>query len=124
MPLISNHRGFRPFRSIFLYFYILFDVDRVTPEHRRDSLAATTLSSEIQVWEGVVIEAWLTFMLVITIHGSVNKRRKKDGLFMPTIPIGMAVTMGVICGVRTFIEILPSKYGAFNHCWFNVGSSS
>ena len=70
----------------------------VTPDKYTDNLAATVLGDQVKPWQGVLIEAWITCMLVITIIGSTNMRRKGE-LYMATIPIGFAVTLGIMSAV-------------------------
>ncbi len=53
------------------------------------------------------MEAWLTFILVQTVWGATNGRRKK--LFMPSIPIGLAVTMDIMAGVGPFKFLLAMQ---------------
>ena len=61
-------------------------------------MAATLVHDDLTAWQGVLVEAWLTFILVQTIWGATNSARKK--LFMPSIPIGLAVAMDIMAGVR------------------------
>ena len=70
----------------------------LTPPSRRETLAATQLHPDLEPWQGVLIEAWLTFNLVCTIQGATNARRKGH-IYMPTIIIGCAVTVGAMTGV-------------------------
>ena len=72
---------------------------RITPEEFQGNLAATTLNPSVSLAQGVFTEAILTAFLVTTIIGSTNKRRKGE-LHMATIPIGFAVSVGVLSGVR------------------------
>ena len=81
----------------------------ITPENRRETLSATELNPELNVWQGLLVEVWLTFILVSTIHGATNSKRKGN-LYMPTIIIGCAVTVGVMSGVS-------NNY--FNHILIN-----
>ena len=71
----------------------------MTPSARRETLAATLLNEELEAWQGVLVEVWVTFILVNTIFGATNERRKGN-IYMPTIIIGFAVTVGVMSGVR------------------------
>lgn len=70
----------------------------VTPSAFRDRLAVTSLHDDVTPLQGVFIEAWITAILVLVIFGSTNARRKSD-LFMPTIPIGFAVALGIMSAV-------------------------
>ncbi|KAI0221798.1 Aquaporin-4, partial [Lamellibrachia satsuma] len=69
----------------------------VTPAARREGLSATMVNPEIEPWQGMLVETWITAILVLTIYGATNDRRKEN-LFMPTIPIGFAVTLGCLTG--------------------------
>ena len=82
----------------------------VTPALRREALAATVLHPELEPWQGVLVEAWLTFILLCTIQGATNARRK-GSVYMPTIIIGCAVTVGVMSGVR--MELFVVMYFFF-----------
>ena len=79
----------------------------VTPDKYTDNLAATVLGDQVKPWQGVLIEAWITCMLVITIIGSTNMRRKGE-LYMATIPIGFAVTLGIMSAVS--IQLISDIY--------------
>ena len=46
----------------------------------------------------MLTEAWITCILVITIIGSTNRRRKGE-LYMATLPIGLAVALGIMSAV-------------------------
>jgi glycerol uptake facilitator-like aquaporin len=74
------------------------------PSERREGLSATTLAPGVEPHQGFLIEAWLTSLLVLTIFGSTNERRKGN-LFMPTIPIGLAVALGIMAGVGLRLNI-------------------
>ncbi len=65
----------------------------ITPDAVRGRLGATTLGDGIELWQGFLIEFWITLILVIAVLGSTNKSRKKD-LYMFVIPIGLAVALG------------------------------
>ncbi|KAK2175376.1 hypothetical protein NP493_737g02067 [Ridgeia piscesae] len=69
----------------------------MTPASRREGLSATMVNAELEPWQGMLVEAWITAILVLTIYGSTNDNRK-DTLFMPTIPIGFAITLGILTG--------------------------
>ena len=70
----------------------------MTPSAHREGLAATTLHPEVKPWQGMLIEAWITAILVTSIHGATNQQRK-GALFIPTIPIGFAVALGIMSAV-------------------------
>ena len=81
---------------------------RVTPVTKRGGLAATTLSPLVQPWQGYLIEAWITLLLVLIILGATNSRWKGQ-LFVPNIIIGFAVTCGILCAVRSAYAKLNSQ---------------
>ena len=70
----------------------------VTPPQHRETLAATVLSKDITSWQGFLVEGAITFILVMTVFGATNSDRKCD-LHMPTIPIGFAISLGIMSGV-------------------------
>ena len=70
---------------------------RFTPDEYKESLAATTVRPEISPLQGVVVEILVTGCLVFTIFGATNEKRKS--VFLPSLPIGMAVMLGVLTGV-------------------------
>lgn len=72
----------------------------MTPAKHRETLAATVLGSDISSWQGLLVEAAITFILVMTVFGATNADRKGD-LHMPTVPIGFSVALGIMCGVGT-----------------------
>ncbi len=49
--------------------------------------------------QGMFVEMWLTFILVQTIWGATNKKRRR--VLMPGLPIGLAVALDIITGVGT-----------------------
>ena len=71
---------------------------RITPDEFQGGLAATVLQNDVSLAQGVFTEALLTGILITTILGCTNRRRKGDVL-MATIPIGFAVSIGVLSGV-------------------------
>ena len=77
----------------------------VTPALRREALAATVLHPELEAWQGVLVEAWLTFILLCTIQGATNARRK-GSVYMPTVVIGSFVTVAVLSGVRQLFHVV------------------
>ena len=77
----------------------------VTPALRREALAATVLHPELEPWQGVLVEAWLTFILLCTIQGATNARRKGH-IYMPTVVIGSFVTVAVLSGVRHTFHVV------------------
>ena len=91
----------------------------MTPANRRDNLACTLVNPEIAPWQGLIVEAWITFILVLTIHGSTNEKRKPS-LFMPTIPIGFAVALGIMAGVWQISDFC--KYPCINLSWVSYKS--
>ena len=80
----------------------------VTPAHHRETLAATVLGEDIASWQGFLVEAMITFILVLTVFGATNSDRKPD-LHMPTIPIGLAVALGIMSGVGRRQASSPSS---------------
>ena len=70
----------------------------MTPSKYREGLAATELNPDMTVWQGLGVEVWLTFNLVLTIHGCTYPGRKEN-TWMFSVPIGMAVSVGVLSGV-------------------------
>ena len=84
--------------------YTNFLYHRITPADYRDRLAATTLGDKVTPFQGVLTEAWITCMLVITILGSTNMRRKGE-LYMATLPIGFAVMLGIMAAVSVLFML-------------------
>ena len=76
----------------------------VTASQHRGSLARTEVSDDIEQWQGVFVELWLTFILVQTIWGATNRRRRR--VFLPSLPIGLAVALDIMTGVRVYICML------------------
>ena len=62
-----------------------------------------TLHPDITIGQGVVMEAWLTFILMQTIWGSINSKRRR--VLSPSIPIGLAYVVDILAGVRTYYSI-------------------
>ena len=83
---------------IFLYF-------SVTPAAFRDGLANTMLGPDVEHWQGVLIELWITFILVTTIIGSTNAKIKGAGIGMPPIIIGYAIALGIMSAVSIKLYI-------------------
>ena len=69
----------------------------VTPSSHRESLSATTVHPDIDPWVGMIIEAWLTSILVFTVFGATDSTRRK--VFFPSFPIGMAIALDIMAGV-------------------------
>ena len=70
----------------------------ITPEAARETLGAFVVTPGVEPWQGFLTEAWITFQLMLTILGSTNSARKDD-LFMPVIPIGVSVAVGIMAAV-------------------------
>ena len=73
---------------------------RITPSKQRDDMEVMTLHPDITIGQGVVMEAWLTFILMQTIWGSINSRRRR--VLSPSIPIGLAYVVDILAGVRIY----------------------
>lgn len=88
----------------------------VTPSKYRGNLAATTLEPDVDSWQGMLIEAWITCMLVITILGSTNVRRKGN-VYMATLPIGFSISMGIMSAVSvtSYLVEQPMLEQALRH---------
>ncbi|ELU02847.1 hypothetical protein CAPTEDRAFT_180401 [Capitella teleta] len=67
----------------------------VTPADFRGNLALTDLNEGMEPWQGYLVETWVTCILVLTILGATNERRKGN-VYMPTILIGFAVCLGIM----------------------------
>ena len=77
---------------------------RMTPDALREGLGVTAPGEGVSSWQAMLIEAWITCTLVLTILASTNSRRKLP-TFMAPIPIGFAVGLGLLIGVSTrYIE--------------------
>ena len=63
-----------------------------------------TLHPDITIGQGVVMEAWLTFILMQTIWGSINSRRRR--VVSPSIPIGLAYVVDILAGVRIYYPLI------------------
>jgi glycerol uptake facilitator-like aquaporin len=75
-------------------------IKTVHPANYTGTLAATVLHPEMEPWQGVLVEIWLTFILVLTILGATNQVRKVN-IYMPTLIIMLAVGNGVSCGFNS-----------------------
>ena len=53
---------------------------------------------DLEPWQGFLTEVYITFNLIITCFAASNTRRKGN-LYMPTIPIGFAITVGIYAAV-------------------------
>ena len=82
----------------------IFCAYRITPANRRHDLGLMTLHPDVTLGQGVVTEAWLTFILVQTVWGALNSRRRR--VLSPSIPIGLAYSLGTMAGVRGFFSFL------------------
>ena len=97
--LVSNSAAFIYFRPLH------HRVCRITPANHRGHLAATELHPDMTVWQGLGVEIWLTFNLVLTVHGCTYPGRKEN-TYMFTIPIGMAVSVAVLSGVSEIYSLV------------------
>ena len=92
------------------------------------NLGATGLGSDVDFGVGILVEAILTFMLVLTIFGSAVDERAPQGL--AGFAIGVAVLLAILVGgpltgasmnpARTFGPALVSGYWA-NHLVYWIG---
>lgn len=84
--------------------YSSFLICSMIPSKSREGLSATTLGLDVKPVQGFLVELWITCLLVLTVFGSTNMKRK-GSLHMPTVPIGLAVALGIMTGVSTFDQI-------------------
>lgn len=80
------------------WYFLRIYLHSITPATRRENLSATTLHPEMTPWQGYLMEAWLTFILVSVIQGATNIKRKGN-IYMPTLIIGSYVSVAVMTGV-------------------------
>ena len=76
----------------------------MTAEENHGNFARTTVHSSIKQWQGVFVEMWLTFILVQTVWGATNKKRRR--VFIPSLPVGLAVALDTMTGVCAGYTIL------------------
>ncbi|ELT99187.1 hypothetical protein CAPTEDRAFT_172599 [Capitella teleta] len=96
----------------------------LTPEQFRETLASTELNPSMTVWQGLGVEIWLTFNLILTLHGCTYTGRKVN-ILMFSVPIGMAVGTGVLSGfASTGASMNPARslgpavmMGKWDHHW-------
>ena len=63
------------------------------------SLAVTMPGEDVEPWQAFLFEALITAMLCFTVHGATNIKRKGQ-LYINTHPIGGALALGILMGVR------------------------
>ncbi|KAG5869640.1 hypothetical protein JTB14_011703 [Gonioctena quinquepunctata] len=81
----------------------------VTPDTRVGNLGLTVVNAELTAFQGFVVEAILTFLLVFVIHGVTDSRRK-DVMGSIPLAIGVAVTAAHLCGIQyTGSSINPAR---------------
>lgn len=88
-------------------------LSRVTPSKHHGTLAVTMVHPDMHVFQGLAVEIWLTFNLLLTVHGCTYSGRKTHK-FMFTIPIGMAVMVAVLSGVS--LQPNSSQYHTMCTC--------
>ncbi|XP_013390344.1 aquaporin AQPAe.a isoform X2 [Lingula anatina] len=69
----------------------------ITPANATGGLATTTVNRDMTPAQGMVVEMYLTFMLVFVIFGATDSRKK---ITMPSLVIGMAVAMNICTGIN------------------------
>lgn len=69
----------------------------VTPDEKREALATTVPGDGVEDWQAILVEMWITCILLFTIIGSTNLKRKGN-LYMPPIFIGFAIALGIMSG--------------------------
>ena len=80
-----------------VYIWIIIFSLSVSPSPYIGNLAVTSTNGLLPPWKGMLVEMWLTCMLVLTIWGATDKKRR--AVHMSSIPIGMAVAMCTMAGV-------------------------
>lgn len=63
----------------------------ITPEEARETLCTTSLGPGVQIYQGVIVEAIITFVLILTVLASIDTRRRDLGGSAP-LAIGLSVT--------------------------------
>jgi len=85
----------------------------VSPEAAIDpdqggSFALTMVAPHIQPWQGMLVEGWATAILVFTVLGATDTKRRS--IMMPAIPIGFAVACALLSAIPfTGASINPAR---------------
>ncbi|NXC26357.1 AQP2 protein, partial [Campylorhamphus procurvoides] len=72
---------------------------QVTPPAAREGLALNKLSNETSPGQGVTVELFITFQLVLCVLAATDERREEPP-GTAAISIGLAVTVGHLLGIR------------------------
>ena len=77
---------------------MLYILVRMTPIPLREKLGVTEPGAGVEFWQDLCIELWITCGLVLVILASTNARRKLP-THVASVPIGLAVGVGLFVGV-------------------------
>ena len=72
---------------------------RVCNQTGRDALQPINLAPGVSELGGVGCEAFLTHTLTLVIQGSGDAKRRN--VYMPSVPVGVSVVVGLLSGVST-----------------------
>ena len=75
--------------------------------------ALTMLAPRVTHAQGVFVEAFATSILVFTVLGSTNQERRS--MFMPAIPIGLAVGCALLTAVSFKYLLIKNTHGPYNN---------
>ena len=78
------------------YFY-----SRLMNEAGRNNMSPISLTEGVSVLQGILCEMLISLQLCLVIAGSTDAKRRK--VFMASMPIGFAVVVGILAGVRTIM---------------------
>nr|UZM28245.1 aquaporin Ae.a [Henosepilachna vigintioctomaculata] len=71
----------------------------MTPADKQGDLGITNINKSLEPIQGFIVEAVLTFLLLIVIHGVCDSRRK-DVKGSAPLAIGLAITACHLCGIQ------------------------
>ena len=85
----------------------------VVPDSKVGSLGATMINPSLESWQGVVIEAVITWTLVTVVQAATDENRAELGGNAAPVAVGLAIATSHLFAVSRWLRKNEIKYSFF-----------